>query len=517
MKKLTALIVLDGFGCTKEVFGNAIAAADLTYIPKLLESYPNTFIAASGVDVGLPEGQMGNSEVGHMNLGAGRIVPQELLFINEHIEKGSFFENKAFLGAIKNCKENDSALHIFGLLSDGGVHSHINHLFALIDLATQHNIKKLIIHCFLDGRDTAPNSGIDFIDELQSKLNSVNNGKIASVMGRFFAMDRDNNFTRVQKAYDALVFGVGNEFSSAHEAVFSSYSEGIFDEYVVPAVIVENGAPVATIEKQDSVIFYNFRPDRAYQLAKTLLVSDEEFGVENFHRKENCFPYFASMSPYKGSIDSHMNIAFDRKSLEGTLGEYISKLGLTQLRIAETEKFAHVTKFFNGNSETQFLGEDRALIPSPKVEKYSQKPAMSAYEVAEECVKRIESGKYDFIVLNFANPDMVGHTGDFDATVEAVKVVDECLKRVVETILAQNGRAIITADHGNAEKMIDRLTRKPLTEHTTSKVMLIVADNEKNNIGLRENGKLCDVAPTLLQLMNIEKPEIMTGISLIME
>ena len=518
MKKLTALIVLDGFGHSKDVFGNAIMAADISYIPYLLDNYPNTLIAASGVDVGLPEGQMGNSEVGHMNLGAGRIVPQELLFINKHIEEGTFFTNEAFLSAIENCKKHDSALHIFGLLSDGGVHSHINHLYALIKLATQHKITKLFIHCFMDGRDTAPNSGIDFIDELQYKLdNEFRNGKIASVMGRFYAMDRDSNFTRIQKAYDALVFGKGREFNSAREAVLASYEENIFDEYIIPSVIVENSKPVATIQSNDSIIFYNYRPDRAFQITKTFVMPDDRFDVEGFNRKPNFFPYFAAMSPYRVCVDPYIHIAYNRKSVEGTMGEYISKLGLKQLRIAETEKFAHVTKFFNGNSEIQFEGEDRVLIPSPKVERYSEMPEMSAYKVTEECIKRIQSGEYDFMVLNFANPDMVGHTGEFDAAVKAVEVVDECLQRVVEAILAQNGRTIVTADHGNIEKMIDKLTRKPLTEHTTSEVMCIIVDNDRKNIKMREHGRLCDVAPTLLELMGIKQPEIMTGKSLIAE
>lgn len=506
--KLVALIILDGYGINPKTEGNAIAAAKKPNIDKLLAQWPNTNIRTSGMDVGLPRGQMGNSEVGHTNIGAGRVVYQELTRITKAIEDGDFFDKKEFLDAIDNCKKNNSKLHLFGLLSDGGVHSHNTHLYALVELAKKHGLKDVYIHCFFDGRDVPPDSSKGYVDELEAKLKEIGVGKIASVMGRYYAMDRDNRWERVKLAYDAMVLGEGLSAESAGQAVLESYERQELDEFVKPTIIVEGGKPVATIGSNDSVIFFNFRPDRAREITRTFV--DPEF--TGFERAKGFFPlFYVCMTQYDKTMPNVV-VAYKPESLTNTFGEYISRLGYTQLRIAETEKYAHVTFFFNGGVEAVCEGEDRALIPSPKVATYDLKPEMSAYEVAEEAVERINSKNYDVIILNFANCDMVGHTGVFDAAKAAVEAVDACLGKVVDAILAQNGIALITADHGNSEQMVDYETGGAFTAHTTNVVPLI-------GVGLKDvkikEGRLADLAPTILELMGLEKPSEMTESSLI--
>lgn len=510
MKPLTALIILDGFGYSKSVEGNAIREAGIPYICSLKANYPHTTIMASGLAVGLPDGQMGNSEVGHLNIGAGRVIKQELVRINDAVSDGSFYGSEAFIGAVDNCKRNNSALHLMGLCSDGGVHSHLNHLHALLELAKSNGLNKVYIHCFMDGRDVPPDSGIRFIGELQSKLTKLKCGRIATVMGRYYAMDRDNRYERVEKAYNAIVYGEGLHASSPREAVKASYDAGITDEFIVPVVI--DGDCHAVIRPKDSVIFFNFRPDRARELTRALLF--EEF--EGFSRRESLLPlFFVSMTQYDKDFEGKLHVAFEPESIDNTFGEYISKAGLTQLRIAETEKYAHVTFFFNGGVEPPNPGEDRVLIPSPKVSTYDLAPAMSAYEVADEAVRRVKSGLYDVMILNFANPDMVGHTGVMAAAVDAVRTVDECVKRVVGSVLENGGSAIITADHGNSEMMKDTITGGPFTAHTTSPVPLILAAPAMKNASLRNGGSLCDIVPTMLEIMGLNQPVEMTGKSLI--
>ncbi len=509
-KQLTALIVLDGFGCRKETDGNAILTDGVEHIAKLWRDYPHTTLEASGNAVGLPRGQMGNSEVGHLNLGAGRVVYQELTRITESIENGSFFQKEEFLGAVENCKRYDSSLHLMGLCSDGGVHSHLEHIYALLKLARDNGLTKVYVHCFMDGRDVPPESGKGYIRALKQKLAELGCGKIATVMGRYYAMDRDNRFDRVEQAYAALTYGEGVFAADPEEAMAASYAAGVTDEFVKPVVVTENGAPVAGVNAHDSVIFFNFRPDRARELTRAYLYED----FSGFERR-SFFPlYYVSMTQYDKAFENRLHVAFKPASMENTLGEYLARLGKTQLRIAETEKYAHVTFFFNGGVEAPNPGEDRALIPSPKVATYDLKPEMSAYEVAEEAVKRIESGKYDVMILNFANPDMVGHTGVMEAAVKAVHTVDECAARVTEAIIANGGRALVTADHGNCERMFDE-NGEPFTAHTTNPVPMILVDESQRGISLREGGRLCDVAPTLLALMGLPKPEEMTGKSLI--
>jgi 2,3-bisphosphoglycerate-independent phosphoglycerate mutase len=504
--KLVALIILDGYGTNLNKEGNAINSAKRPVMEKLLKENPTAVMHTSGLNVGLPDGQMGNSEVGHTNIGAGRIVYQELTRITKSIEDKDFFENKAFLDAIENCKKNDSALHLYGLLSDGGVHSHNKHLYALIELAKQKGLEKIFIHCFLDGRDVPPDSGKGYVEELTEKLQEIGAGKIASVMGRYYSMDRDQRWERVKLAYDAIVEGEGEFSENAVDAVEKSYNKKEFDEFVKPTVITENGKPVGTIENNDSVIFYNFRPDRAREITRAVV--DKDFSGFDRELKNT---HYVTMTQYDKTIEN-VSVAFKPESLKNTFGEYISNKGLKQLRIAETEKYAHVTFFFNGGVEAVYEGEDRALIPSPKVATYDLKPEMSAYEVTDEVLKRIESKKYNVIILNYANPDMVGHTGDFDAAVKAIETVDECLGKVINAIEKQGGRALITADHGNAEQMVDYEKGGPFTAHTTNDVPLIGIGLEGK--GLSE-GKLADLAPTLLELLDIEKPEEMTGKSLL--
>ena len=504
-KKLTMLMILDGFGNNPRKDGNAIELANTPVIDKLFKQNPNTIIKTSGLDVGLPEGQMGNSEVGHTNIGAGRIVYQELTRITKAIEDGDFFTNPELTAAIDNCKKNHTKLHIMGLLSDGGVHSHTRHLYALLELAKRKDFEDVYVHCFLDGRDTPPASGENFIAELEEKMAEKGVGKIASITGRFYAMDRDKRWERVQKAYDALVNGIGEKAASATKAIEDSYQKEIFDEFVLPTLICNGDEPIATISENDSVIFFNFRPDRAREITRSLV--DKEF--TGFERKY--FPlYYVCFTNYDETI-KNVHIVFKKDEIKNTFGEIIANKGLTQLRIAETEKYAHVTFFFNGGEEKQYKGEDRILVPSPKVETYDLKPEMSAYEVTDKVVEAIESQKYDTIILNYANPDMVGHTGNLEAAIKAIETVDTCVGRVVEALEKVEGVALITADHGNSEQMIDYTTGEPHTAHTTNDVPLILVGKQ----AILKPGRLADLAPTMLDIMGIEKPKEMTGESLI--
>jgi 2,3-bisphosphoglycerate-independent phosphoglycerate mutase len=511
-KPITALIILDGFGCSLEKDFNAIAADGAKNVTRLWNEYPHTKIAASGMDVGLPEGQMGNSEVGHLNIGAGRIVYQEFTRISKSISDGDFFENAAFLGAIENCKKNGSALHLLGLLSDGGVHSHNTHLYALVKLARDSGLKKVFVHCFMDGRDVPPSSGKGYVEQLDEQLKKLGCGKIATVMGRYYAMDRDNRFERVEKAYAAMVYGEGVTAPTGEEAMQQSYDKGETDEFVMPTVVMENGAPVGKISSNDSVIFFNFRPDRAREITRSFVFDD----FDGFPRKLGFFPlYYVCFTQYDKTFGDRVHVAYKPESLDNTMGAYLAANGKTQLRIAETEKYAHVTFFFNGGVEAPNPGEDRALIPSPKVATYDLKPEMSAFEVAEEAVKRIESGKYDVMILNFANPDMVGHTGVMEAATAAVHAVDACVGKVVEAILKTGGRCIITADHGNCEKMWDEEENVPFTAHTTNPVPCILVDDTRKSAALREGGRLSDLAPTMLELIGLPVPPQMSGKTLI--
>ncbi len=512
MKPITALIILDGFGYREEKQYNAILTDGAVNFMRLWKSYPHTLIGASGMDVGLPDGQMGNSEVGHTNIGAGRIVYQELTRITKAIKDGDFFENPAFVGAIENCKAHGSALHLMGLCSDGGVHSHLEHLYALVELAKRNGLTKVYVHCFMDGRDVPPSSGKMYLEQLDAKLREIGCGKIATVMGRFYAMDRDNRFERVERAYAALTYGEGLTAASGPEAMQLSYERGDTDEFVQPTVVTADGKPTAKIGPNDSVIFFNFRPDRAREITRAYIFED----FNGFERRFGCFPlYYVSMTQYDKTFENNLHVAFKPQSLANTFGAYIADNGLSQLRIAETEKYAHVTFFFNGGVEAPNANEDRCLIPSPKVATYDLKPEMSAYEVAAEAKARIESGKYDVMILNFANPDMVGHTGVMDAAVKAVHAVDECLNTVVNAILAAGGRCIVTADHGNCELMWDEAQNAPFTAHTTLPVPCVLVDDTRKDVTLREGGRLCDLAPTLLELLGLPIPAEMTGKSLL--
>ena len=505
-KKLTMLMILDGFGKNPNKEGNAIELANTPNIDELMRKNPTTTIYTSGLAVGLPEGQMGNSEVGHTNIGAGRIVYQELTRITKSIEDGDFFSNQELVAAIENCKKNNSKLHILGLLSDGGVHSHMRHLFAVLELAKRKGFEDVYVHCFLDGRDTPPASAEGYILKLEEKMKEKGVGKIATISGRFYAMDRDKRWQRVQKAYDAIVKGEGVKATSAEMAIEASYQKEVFDEFVEPTVIYNGENPVATIENNDSVIFFNFRPDRAREITRTIVDKDfNEFETKKMDLYFVCFTQYDETMP-------NVYVAFKPTELKNTFGEYISKHGLKQLRIAETEKYAHVTFFFNGGNEKQYEGEDRILVPSPKVETYDMKPEMSAYEVTKNVVEQIENEKYDAIILNFANPDMVGHTGSLEAAMKAVEAIDECVGKIVKSIEKVKGVLLITADHGNAEQMIDYKTGEPHTAHTTNPVPLILVGMD--DVKLKE-GKLADLAPTMLDIMELEKPEEMTGESLI--
>ena len=503
MKKPLVLMILDGFGIAPTE-GNAIAAAKHPNMDKIFAENPHTQIGASGMDVGLPDGQMGNSEVGHTNIGAGRIVYQELTRITKSIADGDFFENEALVSAMRSAKENGKALHLMGLLSDGGVHSHNGHLYGLLEMAKRMGLTRVYVHAIMDGRDVPPDSGLGFIKELQAKLASLGVGTIASVTGRYYAMDRDNRWDRVEKAYAAFVYGEGNHGTPV-EVMEKSYAEGVTDEFVVPAVTCEGGR----VAEGDSVIFFNFRPDRAREITRTFV--DDAF--TGFARRYGRFPvHYVCFTQYDATMPN-VSVAFRPQVLTNVLGEYLAKNGKTQLRIAETEKYAHVTFFFNGGVEAPFEGEDRALINSPKVATYDLQPEMSAYLVADECVKRIESGKYDVIILNFANCDMVGHTGVFSAAVKAVEAVDECAGKVIDAVLAAGGAVLLTADHGNADKMYDPDPEHPFTAHTTNPVPFLVAG--LGDVKLRQGGVLADIAPTMLKVMGLPQPEEMTGKSII--
>jgi len=510
MKKTYGLIILDGFGVSKETYGNSISTANPPYYNSLLEKYPNVLIQASGSDVGLPKGQMGNSEVGHLNMGAGRVVSQELTRITAAIEDKSFFKNEAILSAMRSAKANGKKFHTYGLLSDGGVHSNIEHLFAIVKMAKAEKLSDIFIHCFLDGRDVPPKSGADFIKQLADFLADESFGTIASVTGRFYAMDRDNRWERVEKAYKMLTAGEGEQVEDAESAVRKSYDNGVTDEFVTPKVVVKNGAPVGLIEKEDSILFFNFRPDRAREISRAFIMPD----FSDFRRAEFLAPVYVGLTQYDVSFEGFLSTAFKPQNMKNTLGEILSANGKIQLRIAETEKYAHVTFFFNGGVEAPTENETRVLIPSPKVDTYDKKPSMSAYEVAQKAVEEIETGEYDVVILNFANCDMVGHTGVFNAAVEAVQAVDACLKTVVEALVKTGGEVIVTADHGNADKMYEA-DGSPFTAHTTNPVPFILITDRKKAKLRKKHGKLCDVAPTLLTLMGIAIPKEMTGRSLL--
>ena len=507
MKKPVALIIMDGYGYTQDKDGSAIALAKTPNLDKIVSEYPNTLINASGLDVGLPNGQMGNSEVGHTNIGAGRIVYQDLTRITKSIEDGDFFTNEVLSQAMENGKKH--ALHIMGLLSDGGVHSHIDHLKALIKMAKEQGVEKVYVHAFTDGRDTDPQSAINYVKDIENYMDEIGCGEFASVNGRYYAMDRDKRWERVELCYNAMVLGKGETASSASEAVENSYQKGNNDEFVLPTVITKDNAPVGVISQDDSVIFFNFRPDRAREITRAI-VCDDFNGFEKSPIK--CF--FVCLTEYDITIPN-VHIAFRPASLSTTLGEYLAKNGKIQLRAAETEKYAHVTFFFNGGVEEPNEGEDRLLIPSPKVATYDLQPEMSAPELVDKVIAKIDEDKYDFIVVNFANPDMVGHTGVMEAAVKAVEAVDTCVGKLVDKLNSVGGSAIITADHGNAENMIDLETKKVITAHSTNPVPFIVTGEEFKNAKLLNDGRLSDIAPTLLDMMHLDKPEEMTGHSLI--
>lgn len=508
MKKPTVLLILDGYGERKEKDGNAIALANTPVMDKLKKEFPYVEGQASGLFVGLPDGQMGNSEVGHMNMGAGRIVYQELTRITKAIEDGDFFENKALKEAVEHCKKENTALHFMGLVSSGGVHSHIGHIYGLLELAKRAGLKKVYLHAFLDGRDTPPDSGKSFLMDVEKKMQELGVGEIATISGRYYAMDRDKNYDRVEKAYRAMVDGTGEKASSVEEAIDASYAKKVYDEFVLPTVIEKDGA-VHTVADGDAMIFFNFRPDRAREICHAFC--DDEFNFFNRGARKKVF--FVCFTDYDPTIPNK-RVAFEKEEIHNTLGEVVSNLGKNQLRIAETEKYAHVTFFFNGGKEEPYENEDRILVPSPKeVPTYDLKPEMSCYTVTEKLTEAIRSGKYDLVVANFANPDMVGHTGVLSAAIKAIEVVDECMGKVVDAVESMHGNLFILADHGNADIMIDEKTGEPYTAHTTNPVPFILVSDEKHK--LREGGCLADVAPTLLELMGIPQPKEMTGKSLL--
>ncbi len=509
-KKPTVLMILDGYGLNEKNEGNAVAEAKTPVMDKLMAEYPFVRGNASGMAVGLPDGQMGNSEVGHLNMGAGRIVYQELTRITKEIQDGTFFENEALLKAVENCKKNDSALHMFGLLSDGGVHSHITHLYGLLELAKRNGLEKVYVHCFLDGRDTPPASGKGYAEQLEAKMKEIGVGKIATVTGRYYAMDRDNNYDRVKLAYDAMTKAEGLTATSGPAGIQASYDREETDEFVKPTVVTENGAPVATIKDKDAVIFFNFRPDRAREITRAFC--DDAF--KGFDRGERLDITFVCFSDYDPTIPNK-DVAFHKIAVTNTFGEWLAANNMTQARIAETEKYAHVTFFFNGGVEEPNAGEDRILVNSPKdVATYDLKPEMSAYEVCDKLTDAIRSDKYDVIIINFANPDMVGHTGVENAAIKAVEAVDECVGKAVEAIKEVDGVLFICADHGNAEQLVDYETGAPFTAHTTNQVPFILV-NYDPAYTLREDGCLADIVPTLIETMGKEQPKEMTGKSLL--
>ena len=510
-KKPTVLMILDGYGLSDNPKGNAIHEAKTPVMDQLMKEYPFVKGYASGLEVGLPDGQMGNSEVGHLNIGAGRIVYQDLTKITKSIHDGDFFENEALLKACENVKVNQSALHLFGLVSDGGVHSHNEHIYGLLELAKKQGIEKVYVHCFLDGRDTPPTSGKEYVEQLEEKMKEMGVGEVASIMGRYYAMDRDNRWERVIQAYRALTKGEGNEATSASAGIQASYDEEVTDEFVKPMVVVKEGQPVATIQEGDSVIFFNFRPDRAREITRAFC--DDSF--DHFDRGPRIKTTYVCFTDYDETI-VNKEVAFAKDEIHHTFAEVLSAHQLTQLRLAETEKYAHVTFFFSGGVETPVTGEERILVDSPQVATYDMQPEMSAYEVANHLVKSIESGKYDVIIINFANPDMVGHTGVEAAAIKAIEAIDQCVGKAVKAIKEVDGQMFICADHGNAEQMIDEETGEPFTAHTTNPVPYILV-NADPKYKLREGGNLADIAPTLLELIGVEQPGEMTGKSLLVK
>lgn len=506
--KPVALIILDGFGLRDDVTGNAVAQANKPNYDRYWSTYPHTTLTASGEAVGLPEGQMGNSEVGHLNIGAGRIVYQDLTRISKSIRDGEFFDNETILGAVRHVKANSKKLHLYGLLSDGGVHSHIEHLFALLDLAKKEELEEVYIHAFLDGRDVSPDSAKGYLERLQAKIEEVGVGRIATVQGRYYAMDRDKRWERTEKSYRAMVYGEGPKYTNPVQAVVESYEKSVYDEFVMPTVIVDGeNKPVGLVESEDAVIFFNFRPDRAIQLSQVFTNEDFRGFDRGEHHPVNL--YFVCLTLFSETVGGF--VAYSPKNLDNTLGEVLAQNNKKQLRTAETEKYPHVTFFFSGGRDAELPGETRVLINSPKVATYDLKPEMSAYELADSTVREIESDKHDAIILNFANPDMVGHSGMLEPTIKAVEATDECLGKVVEAVLAKGGVCIITADHGNADMVFDENGR-PFTAHTTNPVPLIVTRAGET---LREGGILADIAPTFLDLMELAKPKEMTGATLI--
>ena len=510
-KKPTVLMILDGYGLRSDLKGNAIQKASTPVMDQLMREYPFVEGEASGLAVGLPDGQMGNSEVGHLNIGAGRIVYQDLTKITKSIQEGDFFANEALLIACENVKENNTSLHLFGLVSDGGVHSHTDHIYGLLELAKRQQIKKVFVHCFLDGRDTPPSSGKEFVAGLEAKMSELGVGCIATVMGRYYAMDRDNRWERVEQAYDALVNGEGIKVTSAIEGIQSSYEDGKTDEFVLPMIVERGNKPIATIKENDSIIFFNFRPDRAREITRAFC--DDFF--TGFQRGSRMPLTYVCFTDYDITI-IHKLVAFTKDEIDNTLGEYLASSSKTQVRIAETEKYAHVTFFFNGGLEKPNANETRILVDSPKVPTYDMQPEMSAFEVCDKLVEAVKSDQYDIIIVNFANPDMVGHTGVEKAAIWAIEAVDICVGRAVAAIKEVNGQMFICADHGNAEQMIEADTGEPFTAHTTNKVPFILV-NADSNYTLRTGGTLADIAPTLLELMGLEQPKEMTGESLLLK
>lgn len=507
-KRPVMLMILDGFGIAPKSEGNAVSLANKPNFDRLMGKYPNSQLQASGLQVGLPEGQMGNSEVGHLNIGSGRIVYQELTRITKAIKDGDFFNNDALKVAMDNAKKSGSALHLMGLLSDGGVHSHIEHLRGLLEFAKKEGVQNVYVHAFMDGRDVPPSSGKEFIEKAEAMMAEVGVGRIATVSGRYYAMDRDNRWERVELAYNALVLGKGETANSAVEAIEKSYHDNKTDEFVLPTVVTEDGKAITKIKNGDSVVFFNFRPDRAREITRA--INDKEFAG---FKRETLNLTFVTMTQYDKTLEG-VHVAYSPQTLTNTLGEYVSSKGLKQLRIAETEKYAHVTFFFNGGVEKENPGEDRKVIPSPKVATYDLKPEMSAYEVTEELLNRLDSDKYDMVILNFANPDMVGHTGVVEAAVKAIEAVDECLGKIADKVLEKDGCLFITADHGNAETMIDFSTGNPFTAHTTDPVPFIWVANDTECNKLND-GKLADIAPTMLNQLGLEVPSEMTGSNLV--
>lgn len=512
MKKRVMLVIMDGLGYGKDYEGNAVNLAKKPNLDRLIKEYPNTSIKASGLDVGLPKGQMGNSEVGHLNIGSGRIVYQDLSLITKEIEEGSFFENDALVKAVNSAKNNGKALHLLGLVSKGGVHSHIDHLFALLELCKLKGLEKVYVHAFLDGRDVSPNAGLEDIKLLLDKMQELGVGKLSSIIGRYYAMDRDKRWERVEKAYDAMTLGEGKKTTDPLISIKEEYDSGITDEFMTPSVLVtEDKNPVGLVEDGDSIIFFNFRPDRARQITRAFVDND----FEGFERKKRPLTNYVCMTEYDKTIEN-VDVAYAPKVINNTFGELVAREGLKQLRMAETEKYAHVTFFFNGGVETPNENEERILVPSPKVATYDLKPEMSAFEVKDKVIQKMKDQDPDVIILNFANPDMVGHTGVIPAAIKAVETVDSCVGEISEVALKNGYDLLLTADHGNSEQLIDYETGKPFTAHTTNEVPLIYVTKDKN-VSLMDGGKLSDLAPTMLDILGIEQAAEMTGHSLIIK